>query len=206
MESEEGDVWYYSTVTQFEELLKVLDENEMEAALCRELQEYKPEVVRQMELTEKLTNQFKGNKKTYFDVANGICFFIYLISYWFEYIDKFLLGEILKSKKEQQEKQEEERKEKERQNAEDMVAKMHEELPPDLKVDNSAMDMVVENTETVTTTTVIESKPITNNCENGTDTNNSSSANLIQNEDSQDKEEDDDKDKDSGIVFITLAS
>lgn len=70
-ESDQGEVWYYTTVLQFEELLKVLDANEMESTLCRELQEYKDEIVRQMELTEKLTNQLKGNKKTYLDAENG---------------------------------------------------------------------------------------------------------------------------------------
>lgn len=43
----------------------------MEAALCREIQDYKDEIIRQMELTERLTNQFKGNKKTYLDAENG---------------------------------------------------------------------------------------------------------------------------------------
>lgn len=70
-ESEQGDTWYYTTVLQFEELLKVLDADDMESALCREIQEYKDEVIRQMELTEKLTNQLKGNKKTYLDAENG---------------------------------------------------------------------------------------------------------------------------------------
>lgn len=72
-ESEQGEVWYYTTVLQFEELLKMLDANDMESVLCRELQEYKDEIIRQMELTEKLTNQFKGNKKTYLDSENGKC-------------------------------------------------------------------------------------------------------------------------------------
>lgn len=58
-------------MTQFEELLKKLDANDMEAALCREIQDYKEEIIRQMELTERLTNQFKGNKKTYLDAENG---------------------------------------------------------------------------------------------------------------------------------------
>lgn len=70
-ENEDGEVWYYTTASQFDELMKVLDANDMEATLCRELQEYRDEIVRQMELTEKLTNQFKGNKKTYLDAENG---------------------------------------------------------------------------------------------------------------------------------------
>lgn len=70
-ENDEGEVWYYSTPSQLEELLKLLDSNELETTLCRELQDYKEEIVRQMELTEKLTNQYKGNKKSYFEVENG---------------------------------------------------------------------------------------------------------------------------------------
>jgi nucleosome-remodeling factor subunit BPTF len=52
--------------------LKVLDANDMESNLCREIQDYKEEITRQMDLTEKLTNQLKGNKRTYFDAENGM--------------------------------------------------------------------------------------------------------------------------------------
>lgn len=48
-----------------------LDRNEMEVALYRELSDYKDEIVRQMELTESITNQFKGNKKSYLEVENS---------------------------------------------------------------------------------------------------------------------------------------
>lgn len=56
---------------QLEQLLRKLDANEMESALVRELQEYKEEIFRQMEITQKLTNQYKGSKKAYLDVENG---------------------------------------------------------------------------------------------------------------------------------------
>ncbi|KAF7271636.1 hypothetical protein GWI33_015487 [Rhynchophorus ferrugineus] len=107
VESEDGEVWYYSTSVQFEELLRQFDSEDMESQLFRELQEYKEEICRQMELTEKLTNQYKGAKKTYFDVENA---------------------NILKAIKEREEKQVEE-KEQQKQDAEDMVAKMHEDSP-----------------------------------------------------------------------------
>lgn len=48
-----------------------LDQNELEVALYRELSDYKDEIIRQMELTETITNQFKGNKKSYLEVENG---------------------------------------------------------------------------------------------------------------------------------------
>lgn len=87
VESEDGDVWYYSTPLQFEELLSSLDKEELEVALCRELSDYKDEIIRQMELTETLTNQFKGNKKSYLELSNS---------------------EILKSRKEKLEKKDQE--------------------------------------------------------------------------------------------------
>lgn len=70
-ESEDGEVWYYSTSLQLEELMLALDQNEMEVALYRELSDYKEEIVRQMELTETITNQFKGNKKSYLETENS---------------------------------------------------------------------------------------------------------------------------------------
>lgn len=70
-ESEDGEVWYYSTQLQLEELLLLLDQNEMEVALYRELSDYKDEIVRQMELTESITNQYKGNKKSYLEMENS---------------------------------------------------------------------------------------------------------------------------------------
>ncbi|XP_015116667.1 nucleosome-remodeling factor subunit NURF301 isoform X2 [Diachasma alloeum] len=71
IESEDGEVWYYSSPLQFEELLNSLDKDEFEIALCRELSDYKDEIIRQMELTESITNQFKGNKKSYLEVENA---------------------------------------------------------------------------------------------------------------------------------------
>lgn len=64
-------MWYYSTPLQLEELMLALDQNEMEVALYRELSDYKDEIVRQMELTESITNQFKGNKKSYLEIENS---------------------------------------------------------------------------------------------------------------------------------------
>ncbi|CAK1552071.1 unnamed protein product [Leptosia nina] len=71
IEAENGDVWYYSTAEQFQELLDVLDYKEMEAPLVRELLEMKEEIIRQMDITEKLTNQAKGNRKSYLEVQNS---------------------------------------------------------------------------------------------------------------------------------------
>lgn len=67
-EAENGDVWYYTASQQFQELLNVLDANEMEAPLVRELIEMKQEILRQMNVTGELTEQAKGNRKSYLEV------------------------------------------------------------------------------------------------------------------------------------------
>ncbi|XP_077292315.1 nucleosome-remodeling factor subunit NURF301 E(bx) [Arctopsyche grandis] len=72
VESEEGIVWYYSTIPQFEELLFAIDSQNMENGLYRELMECKQEIVRQMEITDKITNLLKGNRKSYIEVENSI--------------------------------------------------------------------------------------------------------------------------------------
>lgn len=72
VETEEGDrVWYYSTVDQFEQLLSRLDADDMELSLCRELADLKEEIERQMEITEALTNENKGSKRSFIEVENA---------------------------------------------------------------------------------------------------------------------------------------
>lgn len=72
VENEEGtEVWYYSTVDQFEQLMTRLDADDMELSLCRELADLKDEIVRQMEITETLTNENKGSKRSYLEVENA---------------------------------------------------------------------------------------------------------------------------------------
>lgn len=43
----------------------------MEAPLVRELLEMKQEIIRQMDITERLTNQAKGNRKSYLETENA---------------------------------------------------------------------------------------------------------------------------------------
>lgn len=72
VETEDGEeIWYYSTVDQLEQLLTRLDEGEMEAELCAELTDLKDEIVRQMEITERLTEEQRGQKRSYLDVENA---------------------------------------------------------------------------------------------------------------------------------------
>lgn len=51
----------------------------MEIALYRELTDNKSEILRQMLITESLTNQLKGNKRSYLEVENGINLHLFFI-------------------------------------------------------------------------------------------------------------------------------
>ncbi|KAK7791905.1 hypothetical protein R5R35_005426 [Gryllus longicercus] len=111
VENEDGEVWYYSTPSQMEELLECMDRNHMELALYREISDFRDEIIRQMELTEKITNQHKGNKKSYLDLENAA------------------LAKQQKERQERRIKEEEEiKRERERQAAEDQVRQLHGEV------------------------------------------------------------------------------
>lgn len=71
VETEDGsETWYYSSEAQFENVLSKLDPEEFEKQLCKEIEEYKEEIIKQMKLTESLTNENKGNKKSYLEIEN----------------------------------------------------------------------------------------------------------------------------------------
>ncbi|XP_058836423.1 nucleosome-remodeling factor subunit NURF301 [Topomyia yanbarensis] len=65
-----SEVWYFSTVKQFEYLLSKLNADEFEVHLCNELEDRRDEIIRQMTITENITNQHKGNKKSYIELDN----------------------------------------------------------------------------------------------------------------------------------------
>lgn len=69
-DEENGEVWYYSSVPQFKELLSRLDDENMEQALCAEICDFEEEIERQMAITETLTNKFKGHRKSYLELEN----------------------------------------------------------------------------------------------------------------------------------------
>jgi hypothetical protein len=54
-----SQIWYYSVPAQFNQWWCKLDPKEMEKDLCEKIEE----ILRQMALTETLTNESKGNKK-----------------------------------------------------------------------------------------------------------------------------------------------
>lgn len=70
VEGENNEVFYYSSLAQLDELLDVLDADDLEADLCRTIADFREEITKHMELTEKLTNSSKGNRKTYLDAEN----------------------------------------------------------------------------------------------------------------------------------------
>ncbi|CAG2105775.1 unnamed protein product [Medioppia subpectinata] len=71
IESEDGSkTWYYSTKAQIEELINCLDAERYELDLCKNIEEIMDDIIRQTEVTEKLTNAVKGLRKSYLEVDN----------------------------------------------------------------------------------------------------------------------------------------
>ena len=61
--------WYFSSPHQLDRLLSILDRTEYEKALCQELVNLRPEILRQMAITVSLTSELKGkNQKSYLEV------------------------------------------------------------------------------------------------------------------------------------------
>ena len=67
-----GQIRYFTSVPQFEELMEALDNRYFEADLCQTIEFEKAEIERPMELTEKLTNDLKPSlsKKSYLELEN----------------------------------------------------------------------------------------------------------------------------------------
>ena len=67
-----GQIRYFTSVPQFEELMEAFDNRYFEADLCQTIEFEKAEIERQMELTEKLTNDLKPSlsKKSYLELEN----------------------------------------------------------------------------------------------------------------------------------------
>ncbi|XP_054160935.1 nucleosome-remodeling factor subunit BPTF-like [Oppia nitens] len=71
VESEDGTIkWYYSSKVQLEEMLRLLDSNQYEADLCKNIEEIIEDINKQMDITEKLTNSSKLSRKSYLEVEN----------------------------------------------------------------------------------------------------------------------------------------
>ncbi|KAM7358275.1 nucleosome-remodeling factor subunit NURF301 E(bx) isoform 2-T3 [Cochliomyia hominivorax] len=73
VEDQSGEnVWYYSSTNKFQLLLNSIDGNDLESRLYSQLIEMKDEIIRQLKITESLTNEYKHNKKSYIEMENEI--------------------------------------------------------------------------------------------------------------------------------------
>ena len=72
VEESNGEIRYFSSVPQFEELLDTLDARYFEADLCAAIEAEKPEIERQMLITENLTSENNGSahKKSYLELES----------------------------------------------------------------------------------------------------------------------------------------
>ena len=67
----ENEVWYYSTKKQLEELFRTLDCTYWERDLMIAFEDLKEDLYKQMAITDDLTNQARGNKKSVLEIENG---------------------------------------------------------------------------------------------------------------------------------------
>ncbi|QQP52172.1 Nucleosomeremodeling factor subunit NURF301like [Caligus rogercresseyi] len=72
-EAEGQEVSYFSFLSQFEEMMHALDPEVYETELCETLCNLRPEIERQMMLTEELTHELKdGSRSTYLELENEL--------------------------------------------------------------------------------------------------------------------------------------
>ncbi|XP_066291354.1 nucleosome-remodeling factor subunit BPTF-like isoform X2 [Branchiostoma lanceolatum] len=64
------ETWYYSTKLQLQELLETLDTQNYERDLCMAVEETKDELVKHMDVTERLTNEARGNQRSIIQSSN----------------------------------------------------------------------------------------------------------------------------------------
>ena len=74
----DNEVWYYSTPGQIAEVLEVLDKDGYERELYYMIRDTKEDILRQMTVTEELTNSHSNNKKSAIEVEKGT---VYQIQY-----------------------------------------------------------------------------------------------------------------------------
>ena len=71
IEESGGQIRYYTSVPQFEDLLEQLDSRYFEADVCGAIEADRSEIERQMGITEKLTSELKANnRKSYLELEN----------------------------------------------------------------------------------------------------------------------------------------
>ena len=67
---------YYSTSAQFEDLFELLDKDKWEADLVAALEEFKEDILKQMDITSWLTTKHKGSRKSMIENENGMCSYV----------------------------------------------------------------------------------------------------------------------------------
>ena len=72
---------YYSTPLQLEELLETLDSEKYEKDLVTSLVEMKDEIIRQMTVTEELTKENQGSRRSALEITNGLLYLSLFASY-----------------------------------------------------------------------------------------------------------------------------
>lgn len=71
VETENGsNLWYYTTLKQLHYVMSQMDSEDYEYELHKAINDNQDLIQRQMELTEKITNQLRGNKKSYLETEN----------------------------------------------------------------------------------------------------------------------------------------
>ncbi len=69
---ESTGVTYYSSEAQLEELLQTLDREKWETDLVKNIEEIKEEILRQMAITEQLTNDAKNGRRSILENEHGM--------------------------------------------------------------------------------------------------------------------------------------
>ncbi|VDI43251.1 nucleosome-remodeling factor subunit BPTF [Mytilus galloprovincialis] len=147
----ENDVWYYSTKYQIDELLEVLDKNKYERDLVMFINEMRDEMVRQMMITEELTNASKGTRKSAIDmeIAN---------------LTKVQSERVIQ--KEQEEKDRKAKEEEDKRKAEEEKKKAEEQIEIEKQNQEEKVEsMEVAEEVSVTTTTTAASNSFTSEAE-----------------------------------------
>ncbi|KAK3598854.1 hypothetical protein CHS0354_008596 [Potamilus streckersoni] len=179
----ENEVWYYSTKGQIDELLEVLEGEPWEKELVYSLKEMRDDIARQMEITEKMTTQHKGNKKSALEneIANLTKTQAERAQRKAKEEEERLLREEEKKKREEErktrEEEEEQRKEQEgagnkegikTEESESIEAKITEQEQSDTKSGNKDLAMA-EHTQTSTNNSVsVVKMEVTNTTDSGT--------------------------------------
>ena|SRR6218665_148470 len=78
----DDDVRYYSTPLQLENLIETLDSEKYEKDLVTSLVEMKDEIVRQMTVTEELTKENQGSRKSALETVNGLLYLSLVASFF----------------------------------------------------------------------------------------------------------------------------